>query len=312
MISVAMLDNQDTGPTITRADVLHIGYPKAASTFLGLFLDAHPQVTTDHNCLIPLLRAHRLADLPPATAKPFANKIHVCRDENIAESVCVVGDLNNWQRYKYVPGAWSRVKNDVSLDPSEAALRLHRVHSHAKIVLLIREQADWIQSAYKYAMSRLPARRRSFSDFCTTPVGVALLKAGHFHETINAYMAVFGRDRLLVLRSEDIVKAPERFTSVLCAFIGISQSLLPQSRANETHTQIARIQRLFPIIERLPTNVKGALKSYVGPFIPGRRKPILSSHDLAILHSIYAGSNRHTEQLIDQLPRNQNGCRTSL
>jgi hypothetical protein len=302
MISAAMPNNQDTGITITRADVLHIGYPKAASTFLGLFLDAHPQVTTDHNCLVPLLRVHRATHLPRATAKPSANKIHVSRDENIAESVCVVGDLNNWQCYKYVPGAWPRVKHDVSLDPTEAALRLQRVHSHAKIVLLIREQADWIQSAYKYAMSRLPARRRSFSDFCTTPTGVALLKAGHFHETISAYITVFGRDRVLVLRSEDIVKAPERFTRELCAFIGISESPLPQRRANETHAQIARIQRLLPTIERLPSNVKGALKSYVGPLIPGRRKPILSSHDLAILRSIYAGSNQRTEQVIDQLP----------
>jgi Sulfotransferase family len=302
MISTAMLDTLETGITITRADVLHIGYPKAASTFLGLFLDAHPQVTTDHNGLVPLLRAHPASDLPHATAKPSANKIHVSRDENVAESVCIVGDLNTWQRYKYVPGAWSRVKNDVCLDPTEAALRLQRVHSQAKIVLLIREQADWIQSAYKYAMSRLPARRRSFSDFCTTPVGVALLKAGHFHETINAYIKVFGRDRLLVLRSEDIVEAPKRFASELCGFIGISEWPLPQSRANETHTQIARIQRLFPSIERLPRNVKGALKSYLGPLIPGRRTTILSLHDVAILRSVYAGSNQRTDQLIDQQP----------
>ena len=301
MIPVPMPDNQDACITITKADVLHIGYPKAASTYLGLFLNAHPQVTTDHNCLIPLLRAHPLAHMPRATAKPSANKIHVSRDENVAESVCVVGDLNNWQRYKYIPDAWPRVKNDISLDPTEAALRLQKVHSGAKIVLLIREQADWIESAYKYAMSRLPARRRSFSDFCTTPVGIALLKAGHFHETINAYITVFGGDRVLVLRSEDIVTAPERFTCELCAFIGISESPLPQSRANETHTQIARIQRLFPSIERLPSNVKSALKSSVGPLIPGRRKPILSSHDAAILRSIYAPSNRRTEQLIDQL-----------
>src|SRR5262249_10959327 len=154
MNSVPMSDNdeagnEDAGITITKADVLHIGYPKAASTYLGVFLDAHPQVTTDHNCIIPLLRARQLAHMPRATAKPSASKIHVSRDENVAESVCVVGDLNNWQCYKYVPDAWPRVKNDVCLDPTEAALRLQRVYSHAKIVLLIREQAEWIQSAYK-------------------------------------------------------------------------------------------------------------------------------------------------------------------
>jgi hypothetical protein len=214
----------------------------------------------------------------------------------------VIGELESWQRYKYRPGAWDRVRNDVCLDPTEAALRLYKIHSDAKVLLVIREQADWLQSAYKYAISQLPARERSFTDFCTTPTGVAFLKAGHFDQTISAYVSVFGRDRVCVLRFEDISEAPRRFMAKLCAFIGISEQPLPRGRENETHAQIARIQRLFPFIESLPRGVKDALKPHAMRLIPGARGSILSSRDVRMLRGIYAASNQRTERLIRQLP----------
>src|SRR5436190_14233169 len=133
--------------THTRADVLHIGYPKAASTFLVGFLQKHPQITVDQFHLSDLLKPS--AGALAIQQKPCADKIHISKDENVAESVCVVGDLNNWQRNLYVPGAWDHVKNDVVVHPAEAALRLHKVHSDAKVLIVIREQTDWMQSVYK-------------------------------------------------------------------------------------------------------------------------------------------------------------------
>lgn len=285
----------------TKADVIHIGYPKAASTFVGQFLKAHPEVTTDHNCVADLLLSRSLADSSVITEKPCPNKIHVSRDESIAESVCVTGELKNWQRYVYVPGAWDRVKDDIVVDPAEAALRLHKVHPDAKVLLLIREQVDWLQSAYKFVMSQLPAAQRSFTDYCTTPSGVVFLKAGHFDQTIAAYIDVFGSDRVHVLRFEDIVSAPKRFAAELCAFIGISERPLPQRAENESHAQIARIQRFFPIIERLPRSVKTVLKRRAVRLLPGGRRAILSSRDIRMLRSMYAASNQRTERLISQL-----------
>jgi hypothetical protein len=276
--------NQLDPITVTRADVL--GYPKAASTFVSRFLQTHPQVTTDHNCVVHLLRTRQLS-MPGITAKPCPNKIHISRDETVAESICVIGELEKWQRYKYKPGAWDRVKKDICLDPAEAALRLYKVHPEAKVLLLIREQADWLQSAYKYAISRLPATQRSFSDFCATPTGIAFLNAGHFDETINAYVAIFGSDRVCVLRFEDISDAPRRFAAELCAFIGISEQPLPQRRENAAHAQIARIR----------------LKACAMRLVPGARRAILPSRDIRILRSIYAASNDRTARLLAQLSK---------
>lgn len=285
----------------TKADILHIGYPKAASTFVFRFLEKHPQVTVDEFQLSQLLKS--TAGTITISEKPSLEKIHVSKDENVAESVCVIGELKNWQRYVYVPGAWDLVKKDIVIDPGEAASRLHRVHPDAKVLLVIREQPDWMQSVYKFVMSQLPWNRRSFVDYCTTPSGVVLLQAGHFDQTIRAYIDVFGSDRVGVLRFEDIVAAPKRFTAELCNFIGVADQPLPRRRENETHAQIARIQRFFPFIERLPRGVKNALKPHAIRLIPGARRAVLSSRDMRLLRSIYAASNQRTEKLIDQLSR---------
>ena len=169
---------QPSVTTQTRADVLYIGYPKAASTFVVRFLENHPDVTVDQFQLSSLM--HSIADPYAVTEKPCPTKIHISKDENVAESICMAGEPKNWQRYLYVPGAWDSVKDDVIIDPIEAALRLHKVHGQAKVLLLIREQVDWLQSVYKYVMSQLPWNQRSFTDYCTTPSGIVILKAGHF------------------------------------------------------------------------------------------------------------------------------------
>jgi hypothetical protein len=285
--------------THIKADVLYIGYPKAASTFVGRFLESHPEVTVDQYNLSDLL--HSITEGPALREKPCLDKIHVSKDENIAESVCKIGKVNSWQRYVYVPGAWDRVKDDIIVDPGEAASRMHKVHPGAKVLLLIREQADWLQSVYKYVMSQLPRNQRSFVDYCTTPSGIVLLQAGHFDRTIAAYIDVFGSERVRVLRFEQIADAPKRFTAELCAFIGISQRSIPQKRENESHAQIARIQRFFPVIEGLPRSLKNALKPLAPRLLPGGRRSILSSRDIRMLRSVYAASNQRTEKLISNL-----------
>jgi hypothetical protein len=284
--------------THTQADVLHIGYPKAASTFLVGFLQSHPQITVDQFQLSDLLQP--TAGALAIRQKPHADKIHVSKDENVAESVCVVGDLKNWQRYLYEPGAWDRVKNDVVVDPAEAALRLNKVHPDAKVLIVIREQTDWMQSVYKFVISQLPWNRRSFTDYCTTPSGIVLLQAGHFDQTIRAYIDIFRSSRVRVLRFEDIIGAPKRFTAELFAFIGVSERPIPPRRENETHAQIARIQRFVPFIEALPREVKDTLKPHAMRLIPGARGSILSSRDIRMLRGIYAASNQRTERLIRQ------------
>lgn len=284
-----------------RADVLHIGYPKAASTFIHRYLDGHPQVSTDHNRLATVLLSPPNAPPPAVVDKPWADKIHVSREESVVESVCVTGALESWTDNLYVPGGWDLVKNDIVVDPAEAARRLHTLHADARILLVIREQADWLQSAYKYVLSQLPAMRRAFADYCSTPSGIVHLQAGFFDKTIGIYADIFGSKRLKVMRFEDILNEPRRFTAELCAFLGVSERPISQVRENESNSQIARIQRLLPIVESLPAGVKSALKSRVLWLLPGARGAILSTRETQMLRGIYAPSNQRTEKLLRQL-----------
>jgi hypothetical protein len=187
--------------------------------------------------------------------KPWPNKIHVSIDEMVAISVCLVNE-EKWKSWRLIPGAWDKVKDDVLLDPAAAALRLQKIHSRARVLLLIREQSDWLHSAYKHFLRYLPGTQRTFADFWATPQGTAMLQAGHCDQTIRAYIDVFGSERVHVLRYEDIVGAPKLFTTQLCAFVGISERPIPQRRENESNAQVARIRRRFPIIDQLPTGLK--------------------------------------------------------
>jgi hypothetical protein len=281
------------------ADVIHIGYPKTASTFVNRYLESHPEVTTDHNRILPLLWSYQPERASVLADKPSVNKVHFCRDELIALSI--TANESGWRRDLFVPGAWDKVKDDFVLDAAASATRLQKLQPRAKILLTIREQADWLHSAYKYSMSSLPAAQRRFADFCATPVGIVYLQAGHFDQTIQAYVDIFGSHRVRILRYEDLIAEPKRFTAELCAFIGISERPIPKMRQNETNAQVARFQRLFPIIDRLPRKMKVAMRPYATRLLPGGRGMILSSREVRILRSLYAASNQRTEKLLGQL-----------
>jgi hypothetical protein len=282
--------------TLNIPDVVHIGYPKAASTFVYQYLKMHLEVTAVRNdltdsLLLPQPRKFALS------AKPNPAKIHVTTDEGIAESVCVISNPSNWHRFKFQPDAWDCVKDDIVVDPTQKALRLSKVAPQAKILIFIRDQVSWLESVYRYVISDLPANRRSFTDFCATPTGVVLLRAGHFDKTIRAYANVFGETRVCVLRVEDIVAKPKLVAKNLCNFIGISVRALPRKRKNTTHAQVAKMQRSFPIIESLPTNAQRAMKFAVR-MLPGGRASILSFADSERLQTMYSQSNIRTTRLL--------------
>lgn len=287
--------------TYPKADFIYIGYPKAASTFVSRFLDQHPQVTTDRNLLGPLYEA-TIADVAAATGdKPDAAKIHVSINEKVAESICVVGDRYAWRDYKFVPDSWDSVKAAIVIDPHEAALRLKRAHPAAKVLMMIRDQVDWLHSSYKFFMPRLPAGQRSFSDFCATPRGMAYIQAGHFDRTIDAYAGAFGPDNLLVLRYEDIGMAPQRFMATLCSYLGIAEQPMPSARENEGSTaRVAAVRRFLPQVDRLPPSVKAMAKNALA-LLPESRGTILSGGDIRMTRSLYASSNARTEKLLSQL-----------
>ena len=230
-------------------------------------------------------------------------RIHVSVNEKVAESVIYVGDHAAWRREMFKPNGWDLVRPHIRIDSREAAERIKGAYSKAKVLIVIRDQADWLHSAYRYFMPRLQAGRRSFADFCATPRGIVYLQAGHYDVTIAAYIDTFGPDRVKVLRFEDLVRAPERFASDLGAFVGLDAGPLPATKANEgSAVRAAMVRKYFPFVDAMPAGVRkfgGRLISMV----PGRTRTLLSESEIQMIRGVYALSNERTAKLIAGLAR---------
>jgi hypothetical protein len=147
----------------------------------------------------------------------------------------------------------------------------------------------------------LPARQRSFADFCATPRGITYLAAGHYDRTIEAYVDTFGADNIIVLRFEDIRRAPQRLMTQLCSYLGIGERPLPTNPANEgSSAKVSRVRHALPIIDSLPQGVRAVGKTLLA-LLPVSNAMMISEPEAAALRRKYADSNARTEALLSRL-----------
>jgi hypothetical protein len=277
-----------------KPDVLYIGYPKAASTFLRRYFATHPGVSSDEQMMAQILYQR---DYSPILQPKPSGKVHISCDESVAESVCVVGSILPWAENLYHPGEFNKVKFDVIFSSFEAAKRLKAIFPGAKVLMVIRDQISWFESVYKYIISSLPITQRNFEDYLYTPQGLALLEAGYYDATILAYYHEFGKENVCVLRYEDL--NTELFQRQLCGFVGIEFVPFPPQRVNTGHANLARLHRTLPFISKLPWELKQLLHP-LKPFIPGRKGSLLTKEQVLQIREKYAISNTRTKKLLGE------------
>lgn len=276
-----------------KADVLYIGYPRAASTFLSNYFAAHPQINHDDQQIAEILYQPNLQ--PILIDKP-PGKVYISSDESIAESVCITGRTDVWGKHLYNPGAFNLVRYDLVIDPHEAARRMKAIHSNAKILMVIRNQVDWFSSLYKYTISQLPPGQRTFHDYWITPQGIAMRLAGHHDVVIGAWTKLY--DDVLVLRCEQL-SDPDTLCR-LCQWLGVDYIPFPAKRANETNASLSRLHRLFPFLSALPLGMKSALRP-LAMLLPNKRGSLLSAKEEEMIRELYKESNEITDKLIGVL-----------
>lgn len=264
-----------------KADVVHIGYPKAASTFLRKYLGGHPQVDVIHQQAAEILyQPWPGFDL---IEKPNSSKVLVASDESIAESVCVTGNGTVWAKSLQIPGAFNLCRHDVIIDPQESARRIHALLPKAKILIVIRDHVSWFESIYKYSVSQLPPRQRSFADWWITPQAIALRAAGHHDRVIKAYRELFSN--VMVLRYEELSESGER----LCRWLGVDYVPLPKEPENQTHAALARLHQRYPSLSSLPIGIKSALRPLVN-LLPGRKASVFGDGEKQMIKEHYAAA----------------------
>jgi Sulfotransferase family len=281
--------------------IAFIGYPKAASTLLYNYFTEHPDISASLVRLTPLSGGSKSASSAVANEEqgtPGA-RVRILINEKIAESVLIVGDSRAWNKNRFVPGAWDKVQDHVRIDPLEAAKRVRQGYAVGRVLIVVRDQLDWLQSAYKYFFPRLPADHRSFADFCATPRGIAYLKAGHFDQTIEAYQRVFGRRNVLVMHVEDLAKDPEAFAHKLCEFISVEPRPIPKVRVNPgSANRMVSIRTQFPIVDKLPVGVRALGKALVTKLLPAKGS-IMTPREAAEIRARYAESNARMKHLLE-------------
>ena len=288
---------------ITQApDVIYIGYAKTAATFLNRFFEAHPETYVDR-------LAKRYANRPEAVtatdgdaAAAGRDRVYVSFNEKVSEARVMAPNIA-WKELRFDATQADRLDDMLEISPRSFADTYKRRFPDCKILMCIRDQADWLSSNYRYYIEHLHPKRRSFHDFCRTPMGEVLLRVGLYDLTIGAYLDAFGPDRVHVLRFEILKTDRETFLRELCAFVGIDPITYEAPPANvgrsalttKLHTKAHLAGKLPAPLHRLADSAAAALGQAVGG------NAVLSPAERAFINSFYAVSNQRTRKLMAQL-----------
>lgn len=279
-------------------DVLYVGYPKTASTFIRAFLEFHPEVYVDQRASGYVTAPDKVVFGDDDIAAAAAARCYLSMSEKIAEAVVFDGAFP-WNEEMFDVSASDRLLGHLEISPSYWAQALRARFPQAKALIVIRDQVDWLGSAYRYYVSQLARDRRSFLDFCETPKGIALLRAGHYDLTIRAYREAFGADGVMVLRYETLRDDRARFLDDLCRFLEVEPIPFEGAPANVGRSAlVASLHAHAPWAGSLPRPVRGAAKAVADKIARRVKVASLSESERRFIRSAFAASNLNTEALL--------------
>ncbi|ARQ00715.1 sulfotransferase domain-containing protein [Pseudorhodoplanes sinuspersici] len=236
--------------------LLHVGYPKSASTSLqnGLFLGLHKAGAINFlgrafesdfygekqsKGLYKIWFDHVLAS-GPYQANPIG-ELSKCLPNVLSEGLFMM----NERRHERIIG------------PAV----LHKYFTpHADkvgVLIVIRKQQDLIPSYYVQNYRRF---ENVFSDFLTRHKSEdwkGETKIFNFHEVAKAYAAVFGKDDVHIVFFEDFVRNRSRFSEQLGCAMGVDPAVV-QSHLGDGHLNEAP-KKANAVMVRKPSKFSGRL-----------------------------------------------------
>ncbi len=279
-------------------DILYIGFPKTASTFIRGFLEFHPDVHVDQRAQAYITAPDRISLADDEAAAISKARCYVSMAEKIAEGVVFEGDFP-WREIMFDATATDRLPGRLEVSPNHWARALAGRFPEAKVLIAIRDQIDWLGSAYRYYVSQLATDRRSFLDFCETPKGMVLLRAGHYDLTIGAYRRAFGADRVAVLRYEALREDRSAFLASLCRFLEVDPMDYQGAPANVGRSAlVTSLHARAPWAGNLPGPLRNLAKSVVNQLSPHAKGASLSESERRFIKATFAASNLRTEALL--------------
>jgi hypothetical protein len=295
--------------------LVHIGYPKAASTWLQQTIFNEPKISftspwgaTSGIAVDQFITTNAFRFSPPSTYQVFEPGLKEAARQKLipilSQEMLSCDQIGG--RY------WSK----------EVADRLHAVFPSAAILILIREQKSMVLSSYGQYIRN--GGVHSISHFIGADVGrenslpgfsaICRLDYLEYDLLISYYHQLFGKNRVLVLPFELLKSNPYNLIQKILNFVGIDQEvnefkksqninykaytlnlmrkmnnfLPPPDFSRKTHPLVWRLawKTLNTVDRMLPSVIQKEeecrLKKYIADFIGDR----------------FAQSNRQTSQLI--------------
>lgn len=202
------------------------GMPRTGTTTIYRNLERHPGFET------PLRKElnHFLHEAPPRTYRDY---------------------FPHWEQGKICVD----ISPFYSLDP-EAARRLRREVPHARVVLLVREPADWIRSVYAQTCSFV-RRPPSFVEFIASPWmpfdGRPMhfsLAGGLYARTISCFAQAFG-DRLAVVDFAALERDPTAILQEIERFAGAAPYFDERTVDSRRNNSSDQARSSFPLARNL-------------------------------------------------------------
>lgn len=245
---------------VTRGHLLHVGYPKTGSKFLQRWFTAHPEIAFADWGIAGFGDAHQM--MSAAAGLPAA--WHVTSHEALLTPLTEYRDL----------GA-----NGISLPARDrqlaACAMLAALFPTAHVLIVTRGYEALLRSFYAELV--LGGASYGFADFCDALL--AQVEAGtdafDFDAAIDAYVAAFGPDRVLVLPYELLRDSPQAFLGAIEESLAISPSCFPPDRVRRTPppARLAAYRRLTRWVRSMPGPVRlrqSASRRYVAALRGGR------------------------------------------
>ena len=284
-------------------DVVFVGLYKAGTSLLRAYFTQHPEIEWTRNA------QYFLSDWSGDNKHAYPDSIEISTDtkcyvdmfEGVAIGYIFRGNPD-WTAVGFVPG--SPIDGRIVIpDPVAVARRIRLTIPNVRILLILRNQIDWLRSNYLHHLSFLPARHRNFADFLTSLEGKSAAFAGLFHQTIAGYYEQVGRENVHVMLLEALEKDEEATLRSLCSFLRVDYAPFNRADGDLNEGKGVTAGRVISLLSRLGFSDRqiGNLSRAMWPLKPMARSlsggDVISRKERMVLESMYAASNFHAGRL---------------
>ena len=160
---------------------------------------------------------------------------------------------------------------------AEAAANIHAANPEARIILSLRNPADAARSLYHqlrdgfredqtsfeaaWALQEARAEGRDLPSYCPEPRQLQYREVYSYAAQVERYLDLFGPERVLILRFEEIAQAPQAVVDRILDFLGLPPFPAPVELPR-TNT---RRQARFPWLTQLISAPPPLLRPLVSP-----------------------------------------------